>query len=70
MGKHLANFFTLITHQNAPHHKQPNHHLGQTQQSRTAQRHKPEHRTQNTARQYDKLGMAEYQAIEVFVRMN
>ena len=29
-----------------------------------------EDRTQNTARQYDKLGMAEYQAIEVFVRMN
>ncbi len=28
-----------------------------------------EERTQNTARQYDKLGMAEYQAIEVFVRM-
>ncbi len=28
-----------------------------------------EDRTQNTARQYDKLGMAEYQAIEVFVRM-
>ena len=29
-----------------------------------------EDRTQNTARQYDKLGMAEYQAIEVFVCMN
>ena len=29
-----------------------------------------EDRTQNTAHQYDKLGMAEYQAIEVFVRMN
>ena len=29
-----------------------------------------EDRTQNTARQYDKLGMAEYQAFEVFVRMN
>ncbi len=28
-----------------------------------------EERTQNTARLYDKLGMAEYQAIEVFVRM-
>ena len=28
-----------------------------------------EDRTQNTAHQYDKLGMAEYQAIEVFVRM-
>ena len=28
-----------------------------------------EDRTQNTARQYDKRGMAEYQAIEVFVRM-
>ena len=28
-----------------------------------------EERTQNTARQYDKLGMAEYQAIEVFVRL-
>ena len=28
-----------------------------------------EERTQNTARQYDKLGMAEYQAIEVFVKM-
>jgi glucosamine-6-phosphate deaminase len=28
-----------------------------------------EDRTQKTARQYDKLGMAEYQAIEVFVRM-
>ena len=28
-----------------------------------------EDRTQNTARQYDKLGMAEYQAIEVFVCM-
>ncbi len=28
-----------------------------------------EDRTQNTARLYDKLGMAEYQAIEVFVRM-
>lgn len=28
-----------------------------------------EDRTQNTARMYDKLGMAEYQAIEVFVRM-
>ena len=28
-----------------------------------------EERTQNTAMLYDKLGMAEYQAIEVFVRM-
>lgn len=28
-----------------------------------------EDRTQNTAHQYDKLGMAEYQAIEVFVKM-
>ena len=28
-----------------------------------------EERTQNTARQYDSLGMAEYQAIEVFVKM-
>ncbi|MDR2813932.1 MAG: 6-phosphogluconolactonase [Prevotellaceae bacterium] len=28
-----------------------------------------EDRTQNTARMYDKLGMAEYQAIEVFVRI-
>ena len=28
-----------------------------------------EDRTQNTARLYDKLGMAEYQAIEVFVKM-
>ena len=28
-----------------------------------------EKRTQNTARLYDKLGMAEYQAIEVFVRL-
>ncbi|MFI3305153.1 MAG: 6-phosphogluconolactonase [Rikenellaceae bacterium] len=28
-----------------------------------------EDRTQNTARTYDKLGMAEYQAIEVFVKM-
>ena len=28
-----------------------------------------EERTQNTARMYDKLGMAEYQAIEVFVKM-
>lgn len=28
-----------------------------------------EERTQNTARLYDRLGMAEYQAIEVFVRM-
>ncbi len=28
-----------------------------------------EDRTQNTARLYDKLGMAEYQAIEVFVRL-
>lgn len=28
-----------------------------------------EERTQNTAREYDKLGMAEYQAIEVFVRL-
>ncbi len=28
-----------------------------------------EERTQNTAKMYDKLGMAEYQAIEVFVRM-
>ncbi len=28
-----------------------------------------EERTQNTAKLYDKLGMAEYQAIEVFVRM-
>ena len=28
-----------------------------------------EERTQNTARLYDKLGMAEYQAIEVFVRL-
>jgi len=28
-----------------------------------------EERTQTTARMYDKLGMAEYQAIEVFVRM-
>ena len=28
-----------------------------------------EERTQNTARLYDKLGMAEYQAIEVFVKM-
>ena len=28
-----------------------------------------EERTQNTARLYDELGMAEYQAIEVFVRM-
>ncbi len=28
-----------------------------------------EERTQNTARLYDQLGMAEYQAIEVFVRM-
>ena len=29
-----------------------------------------EERTQNTARMYDKLGMAEYQAIEVFVRLD
>ncbi len=29
-----------------------------------------EDRTQNTARLYDKLGMAEYEAIEVFVRYN
>ena len=29
-----------------------------------------EERTQNTARLYDLLGMAEYQAIEVFVKMN
>ena len=29
-----------------------------------------EERTQNTARLYDKLGMAEYQAIEVFVRLD
>ena len=28
-----------------------------------------EERTQNTARQYDELGMAEYQAIEVFVKL-
>jgi glucosamine-6-phosphate deaminase len=28
-----------------------------------------EARTQNTAQLYDKLGMAEYQAIEVFVKM-
>ena len=28
-----------------------------------------EERTQNTAKQYDALGMAEYQAIEVFVKM-
>ena len=28
-----------------------------------------EERTQNTARLYDHLGMAEYQAIEVFVKM-
>ena len=28
-----------------------------------------EERTQNTARLYDQLGMAEYQAIEVFVKM-
>ena len=28
-----------------------------------------EERTQNTARQYDKLGMAEYQAIEVFLKL-
>lgn len=28
-----------------------------------------EERTENTARQYDKLGMAEYQAMEVFVRL-
>ena len=28
-----------------------------------------EERTQNTAKLYDKLGMAEYQAIEVFVKM-
>ena len=28
-----------------------------------------EERTQNTARLYDRLGMAEYQAIEVFVKM-
>ena len=28
-----------------------------------------EDRTQNTARLYDSLGMAEYQAIEVFVRL-
>ena len=28
-----------------------------------------EERTQNTARLYDELGMAEYQAIEVFVRL-
>ncbi|MBO5661850.1 MAG: glucosamine-6-phosphate deaminase, partial [Tidjanibacter sp.] len=28
-----------------------------------------EDRTQNTARLYDALGMAEYQAIEVFVKM-
>lgn len=28
-----------------------------------------EERTQNTAREYDNLGMAEYQAIEVFVRL-
>ena len=28
-----------------------------------------EERTQNTAQLYDKLGMAEYQAIEVFVKM-
>ncbi len=27
-----------------------------------------EERTQNTAKLYDQLGMAEYQAIEVFVR--
>ena len=29
-----------------------------------------EDRTQNTARIYDGLGMAEYQAIEVFVKLN
>lgn len=29
-----------------------------------------EERTQNTARMYDELGMAEYQAIEVFVKLN
>ena len=29
-----------------------------------------EERTQNTAQMYDKLGMAEYQAIEVFVRLD
>ena len=29
-----------------------------------------EERTQNTARQYDELGMAEYQAIEVFLRLS
>ena len=28
-----------------------------------------EDRTQNTARQYDQLGMAEYQAIEVFLKL-
>ena len=28
-----------------------------------------EERTQTTAKQYDDLGMAEYQAIEVFVKM-
>ena len=28
-----------------------------------------EERTQNTARLYEKLGMSEYQAIEVFVKM-
>ena len=28
-----------------------------------------EERTQNTAKLYDALGMAEYQAIEVFVKM-
>ena len=28
-----------------------------------------EERTQNTAKLYDQLGMAEYQAIEVFVKM-
>ncbi len=29
-----------------------------------------EDRTENTARQYDQLGMAEYQAIEVFLKLN
>ena len=28
-----------------------------------------EERTQNTARQYDALGMAEYQAMEVFLKL-
>ena len=45
------------------------HHALPRAATRASSGQRAEERTQNTAQLYDKLGMAEYQAIEVFVKM-